>query len=343
MGLFSNVDESKTSNLTIKDPRELYKAFLKGTSGAGLARDLKYNIFYQIFAFKGIKEGVGTSTLVANTAVAIADLGLSVLVIDTSILQPTQDTLLHTNLDNYDEDKIKDWFELPYTRQSVLHQSRINSNVSVLSFFRRNVIDCLSTNDNSSLVDLALTMFHNKFDIILIDCCHELTSINTSALQMSQQVIQVWNDQPTVLANLDMFITNCVTLSCPMDKMRNVVFSKISREAMGSMDVLLKQYRFKKLTSFVNSESCSLVCTLDRILWQYASKDKDIIEYTNSIIDIVGLILNIAELDGKAKGTITSNDIIDGKVEGTLSKKFVDASLLEEKEEEDNADIDRSV
>lgn len=343
MGLFSKVDESKTSNLKIKDPRELYNSVLKGTSGASVTRDLKYNIFYQVYAFKGIKDGVGTSTLVANTAIAIAELGLSVLVIDTSVLQPSQDTLLNTNLDNYDDDKIKDWFDLPYTKQSVLHQSHINNKVSVLSFHKRNVIDVLSTNDNSSLVDLALTMFHTKFDIILIDCCHELTSINTTALQMSQQVIQVWTDTPTVLANLDMFITNCVTLSCPMDKMRNVIFSKLGREAMGSMDGLLKQYRFKKLTSFIDSEACNFILTLGKVLWQYPSNDKDVIDYTNSIIDIVALVLNIAELDNTAKGTITSNDIVDGKVEGTVTKKLMDDEAKIREELNINADFDGSI
>lgn len=343
MGLFSKVDESKTSNLKVRDPRELYNTILKGASGASITRDLKYNIFYQVYAFKGIKDGVGVSTLVANTAIAIAELGLSVLVIDTSVLQPSQDTLLKTNLDEYPSEKIKDWFDLPYTKQSVLHQSHINSNISVLSFFRRNVVDILSTNDNSSLVDLALTLFHTKFDIILIDCCHELTSINTTALQMSQQVIQVWNDTPSVLANLDMFITNCVTLSCPMDKMRNVVFSKLSREAMGNMDGLLKQYRFKKLTSFVDSESTSFVCTLGKTLWQYPSKDKDIVDYTNSIIDVIALILNLSELDNKSKGTITSNDIMDGKVEGTVTKELMDREEKIREELNINADIDGGI
>ena len=53
-------------------------------------------MFYQIFAFKGVADGVGTSTLVANVALALADLGLTVLVMDTSMLHPVQDILLKT-------------------------------------------------------------------------------------------------------------------------------------------------------------------------------------------------------------------------------------------------------
>lgn len=321
MSLFN---KDKIQNTKLLNPVDAYNSLLKSMSGAGFERKLKYNIFYQIFAFKGVKEGIGTSTLVANTALAIASLGLSVLVIDTSILSPTQDTLLKTGLDNYDDDKISDWLDLPFVKKAVTHQSHLDNRISVLSFYKRTVIDALSTNDNENLVDMAITEFHTKFDIILIDCCHELTSVNTSAMQMSQQVIQVWNDTPSVLANIDSFITNSVTLSCPMDKMRNVIYSKISRDAIGSMDGVLKQYRFKKLTSTVNSEECSLILTLNKVLWQYASDNADIVAYTNAIIDIISFVLNIKELNNEAKGTITSNDIMDGLVEGTVTKDLLD-------------------
>lgn len=316
-------DNDKLKNMSIADPHEVYSKILKGASGTSSSRSLRYNIFYQIYAFKGVTEGLGTSTLVANIALAIAELGLSVLVIDTSILRPVQDTLLKTNIKDLEDDKILDWFDLPYTKNSVLHESGYNNNISVLSFHNRGVVDALSTNDNDTLVDMAITDFHTKFDIILIDCSHELTSVNTTALQMSQQVIQIWNDAPSVLNNLDMFITNCVTLSCPMDKMRNVVYSKISRQMMGSMDSLLKQYRFKKVTSYVNSEACADVLCLSKPLWQFASTEEDIIAYTNAIIDLVKLILNIQD-EESGVGTITSNDIMEGKVEGTLTKKMLD-------------------
>ena len=339
MGLLDKfIDKEKTEKLTVKDPRAIVNSILKGTSGSSLVRDLKYNIFYQIYCFKGVVDGVGVSTLVANTALAMADLGISVLVIDTSILQPVQDVLLKTNVENKNEKNLYDWFDLPYIRNSVLHSSSLNNRVSVLSFYgkHRGMIDVLSTNDSGSLVDLALTEFHNKFDIILIDSCHELTSINMAAMQMSQQIIQVWNDTPTVVSNIDDFITNCVTLSCPLDKMRNVVFSKLNRDAMGNLDVLVKEYRLKKLATCYLSESCSLVLVTGKPLWQYVSSNKDIIEYTNFIIDVISLILNIDTLGSKkARGTITSNDIVEGKVDGTLSKEIMEDSHNNEAEDGD--------
>lgn len=331
MGLLNKfLDKDKTSKVTIVDPKETFKNLLKQTSGANYVRELEFDIFYQVYAFKGVVDGVGCSTIVANTALAIANLGLTVCVIDTSILQPVQDVLLRTNYESVDKEKRLDWFDMPYTKLSPLHVSSLNRDISVLSFYGKNrgIIDILSTNDNSSLVDMAFTELHNKFDIILIDCCHELTSINTACLQQSQQVIQVWNDTPSIINNVDNFITNCVTLSCPLDKMRFVVYSKINPDAMGSLDGMLQQYRLKKLTTINLSLAVSLVLVTGNPLWQYASSDKDILGFTDSIIDIACHICNITRESDLQRGTITSTDIMEGKVDGTLTKK-----LLERQEE----------
>lgn len=333
------LNKEKTSQMSLTSPREVFNNILRQTSGSTAVRELKYDIFYQTFAFKGVVEGVGTSTLVANVAQAIAQLGLTVLVIDTSMLSPVQDILLNTSanteLDNTTDEKL-DWFDMPYTKKSVLHLSKLNGNISVLSFKgkKHTVIDMLSTTDSSSLVDIALTQLHNKFDIILIDLSHELTSVATACMQQAQQVIQVWNDSPIVLGNLENFITNSVTLSCPLDKMRHVVFSKISKDIMGNMDEVVKQYRLKNIARNYISEEVALQVAAGKSLWTVASSDKMIEAYNDCVIDVVCHILNIKK-DDEPKGTITSNDITDGKVEGTLTKKLKDKA-----EEEDVSGIE---
>ena len=168
------IDEKQTANMTVKDPKKIFADVLKQVSGATLTRETKFAIFYQIVAFKGVCDGVGTSTIVANTALALAELGLNVCVLDTSILHPSQDVLLKSNYVGTDMEKDKrlDWFDMPYTKRSPLHSSTLNNKISILSFYgkQRGVTDMLSTMDNDTLVDMALTELHNKFDIILIDC-----------------------------------------------------------------------------------------------------------------------------------------------------------------------------
>ena len=98
MGFFDKfLDTEKTSKATLVSPRKAFEDILKQASGSAYTRSIKYNIYYQIIAFYGVMDGVGTSTLVANTALALAETGLTICVIDTSILSPVQDVLLNTN------------------------------------------------------------------------------------------------------------------------------------------------------------------------------------------------------------------------------------------------------
>lgn len=332
MGSFLDkfLDVEKTSKATIANPRKVFEDILRQASGSAYTRDIKYNIYYQVFAFYGVVDGVGCSTLVANTALALAETGLTICVIDTSIMAPVQDVLLETNEAVIDENETKlehlDWFDMPFTKKSPLHVSKKSKNISVLSFKgkRRGVIDFLSTNDSESLVEIALTTLHNKFDLILIDCCHELSSVNTACLQQAQQVIQVWNDSPTVVSNLENFITNSITMSCPLDKMRFVVANKTSKDAIGNLNALCSQYRCKLLTTNYLSEELYLLAVTGKVLFRVESTDEAVIDYTTSIIEIVCHILNI-DLTGEApKGTVTSEDILSGTVEGTYHKELKD-------------------
>lgn len=329
MGFFDKfLDSEKTAKVTIKDPKKVFEEVLRQASGSSYTRDIKYNIYYQIIAFYGVVDGIGTSTLVANTALAIAETGLTVCVIDTSMLAPSQDVLLNTETAELEEDgqtEHLDWFDLPYTKKSPLHISKYNKNISVLSFKgkRRTVVDFLSTNDSSTLVDIALATLHSKFDIILIDCCHEMSAVNTACLQQAQQVIQVWNDSPSVVANLEGYITNAITLSCPLDKMRYVVANRMSKDAMGSLNELAKQYRCKILATNYLSEELYLNNVIGKKLFRCESTDELVAKYTECIIIIVCHILNIdLDSESKPKGTITSNDIMEGKVDGTYHKEL---------------------
>lgn len=329
MGFFDKfLASEKTAKVTIKDPRKVFEEVLRQTSGSSYTREIKYNIYYQIIAFYGVVDGIGTSTLVANTALAIAETGLTVCVIDTSMLAPSQDVLLNTETAELEEDgktEHLDWFDLPYTKKSPLHVSKYSKNISVLSFKgkRRTVVDFLSTNDSSTLVDIALATLHNKFDVILIDCCHEMSAVNTACLQQAQQVIQVWNDSPSVVANLEGFITNAITLSCPLDKMRYVVANRMSKDVIGNLDELVKQYRCKILATNYLSEELYLNSVTGKKLFRCESTDELVAKYTESIIVVACHILNIdLDAENKPKGTITSNDIMDGKIDGTYHKEL---------------------
>ena len=289
------LNTDKFRDIEAIDTKKTLTGILKVFSGAAYSRNMKYNLFYKRIAFKGACGGVGCSTIVANTALALADLGLSVCVFDTSILHPSQDVLLKTSLFDIEKERRTDWFDMIYTTDSVLNVSKLNSRVSVLSFGGkdRTVLDMLSIADSEQAVEIAISQVEDKFDLILMDLCEETTNINVTAMQKAQQVIQVWSDSVTCVASMENVITNQTTLACPMDKMRYVVENKTIDDTMGSLDVLYNEYRFKMLSH------CTLSYEIERVaqmkpLWKYPTAEETIIMFNMMIVDIVCLICGIS-------------------------------------------------
>ena len=343
MGLKDLFSKESLETAKLADPRQVFKSVLQKASGADYTRTAKYSIFYRIIGFKGLSTGVGCSTVVANTALALADLGLTVAVIDTSMLHPIQYKYL--NAKPPAEKERLDWSNMPFTDESVLRVSSRNRKISVLGFDRtqRTVLDMFSTIDSPELIDLAIEKLVDKFDIILIDLCDELTKVNVTSMQKAQHVIQVWDDSVHNMENLDGLITDSVLLSCPLDKMRYVVENKIHEDIKGDLKEVYKQYRFRPLARCGISEDISRVALLGSTIWQYASLSEDIAEFTEMIIDIVKHICDIKdeedtqkelalekeeeEEDRKAskskKGRIRARDITEGKVEGTVHREMM--------------------
>lgn len=338
MGVFDKLSKENLENVKIKDPRDMFKAVLQSASGADYTRQIRYSIFYRIIGFKGIAPGVGCSTIVANTAVALADLGLTVCVIDTSILHPTQFKLLNAKSA---VEGTKDWFDMPFTETSVLRVSGRNKHISVLGFERsvRNVLDLFSALDSPELIDTAVEKLSDKFDVILIDLCEELTRVNVYSMQKAQHVIQVWDDSIASMENLDGVITDSVILSCPLDKMRYVVENKMHDDVMGNLESVFKQYRFRHLGHCCNSVAISRLLSMGTLLWQYPTKNADIIQFTEMIIEVVKHICNIDTAEvvdieeketnahnkkakPKKKKRVTAAAVSSGEVEGTYHHKL---------------------
>lgn len=297
--------------VSVTDPRLIFTDLLKASSGVSYERSLRYNIFYQFVAFKGVREGIGTSTIVSNTALAMAKLGLNVCVVDTSILNPCQDILLKTNYDRENKKEgVTDWFSMGFTRNSVLNISGIDRKVSVLSFKNRTIVDLLSTQDSAAAVELAFSQLATKFDIILVDICNEPTNISTTAMQLSHKLIQVWSNSVTTMRNVENFITNNVICSCSMDKMRYVVTSMTVDDIPTNWDELMKKFHFKHLAHVGMSMEIAHMLATGRILFNAAVNSQDVQQFNDCITDIVCHLLNINPETGKSNATYTPAGVI---------------------------------
>ncbi len=298
MGIFSKkesvVNTVMKTNVTIKSKsaRDSLVEVLQTMSGKDLYKQLKYSIFHKIVAFKGITEGIGTSTLVANTAIALAEMGLSVCVIDTSIAFPVQYDLLKVNFRQSDKDKkynkrVEDWFSLGFTKESVLYQSTIKPSISVLGFVGRGITDMISTSDVADYVSLAYSQLSTKFDIILVDVSNELTTISSEAMLQAHKVIQLWTDAPHVMRNIESYLRNLRTLAIGMDKMQYVISASVTEDVKVNWEDILKIYKFKHLTTIPKDMVVSRVMTSGQVLYNYADKSEGITRYNDAVLDVV--------------------------------------------------------
>lgn len=327
-------DKSKLKDIYLKTPGDILLDIYKTTSGTHEVRTREFDIFYKIIGFKGIRDGLGVSTLVANTAIALAKFGLTVCVIDTSILRPSQDILLKTdvrdkrekkdkkNKDN-NTDKILDWFDMPFTKRSVLNTSGYNNKINVLSFTDRTLLDLIGLNDSATLVDVALEKVESTYDIILIDICSEPSAVGNACMLKANQIYQVWGNSPQDLASIQSAVTDNLICSVPIDKMKYIITSMTVDDISTPWEDLYKQFKFRELAHVGMSLDIARLICLGKSPYDYVSDSEDIEEFNDCINNICANILGV-DIEKKVTGSFTANDVDEGKVKGTVNKKLKD-------------------
>lgn len=311
----------KNSTLDVKkvSGKDMLMSALRATSGGTTIQRHKFDIFNNIIAFKGVNDGVGVSTIVSNTALALCDLGLTVCVLDTSFLNPAQDVLLHSDLkDKIGKANKNDWLEMPYTRENVVNI--VNSKLAVLSMTDRDITDMIER-DSADLVGLALYELENKFDIILIDICNEPTSLATECMIKSHMLFQVWSNASHVLHNVETFITNCTTCCCTIDKMRNVIINQVVDTVGTNWGSVLDKYNCNLVCGIPMSYDIAECNVKGEQLYNTPSTSQDIEAFNNGIVEIISKFISIADTSAEYD-TLNAIDILEGRVEGTLSEQL---------------------
>ena len=70
-------------------------------------------LFNSVIGFRGIVDGVGTSTILASLAIALSErTNKRICVVDTNILYPTQYALLCGGVSSDARATMKDWFSV---------------------------------------------------------------------------------------------------------------------------------------------------------------------------------------------------------------------------------------
>lgn len=343
---FVNKSRNKLDNVKIKSVSEILSDVLKATSGTsstGVGDDFKI-IFNKIIGFRGVRDGLGTSLFVSNLAVALADLGLKICVVDTSMLYPVQDIYLGTEIKKVGTQKneVKDWFDLMYDSKDVLNISKY-SGVVVLSFTDRNLTDLTSISDTLELGQAAIDKMSPQFDLVLVDLANEYTSVGLAAMQACDVIYQVMSNDRASLNFYDSFVSNMLTQAIPYNKMQQVILLSTIDDIMQleKMEDVLKKYGFIEVARVGLSEVIASENAIGRLPVKTSKIHEDVEEYRMAVASVVKLILNINDMDKEIAG-IRVGDIVESNAErlarGTSTRGSKKSVAKEEEYYEDEYD-----
>ncbi len=157
----------------------------------------------KIFTITSVKGGVGKTTTTLNLAGIYSKLGKKVLILDLDFY--SGDIAASLNV-NYDIDIYNLFEDLNNNKFSNLDNYVINyhDNISLIAApkdprFARKI--------SSKILEVILYKSSMKYDIILIDTNHILTDINLFALDYSDEIIYIINNDSMNLKNMKTMIS----------------------------------------------------------------------------------------------------------------------------------------
>lgn len=157
----------------------------------------------KIFTITSVKGGVGKTTIVLNLAGIYSRLEKRVLILDLDFY--SGDIAATLNI-NYERDIYNLYEDLSNNKFSNLddYVTKYNDNIKVIPApkdprFARKI--------EGKILDLILYKASMKYDVILIDTNHILTDINLFALDSSDQILYIINNDSMNLKNMKTLVS----------------------------------------------------------------------------------------------------------------------------------------
>ena len=157
----------------------------------------------KVFTITSVKGGAGKTTTMLNLAGILSKMGKKVLVIDLDLYSGDIASMLNINYNNDIYNLYEDMNNNKFTNLDDYITS-YNDQIKVLAApkdprFARKI--------SSKTLNLILYKASMKFDVILIDTNHILTDINLFALDFSDQILYVINNDSMNLKNMKTMVS----------------------------------------------------------------------------------------------------------------------------------------
>lgn len=283
---------------------------LSGNKGVKVSDQL---LFDKVIGFRGIVPGVGTSTIVQNTAIALsAKTNYSICVWDTHFLYPTMHPLLGGG-----ELRGKDFLDFNGDLSEVIYKTQYK-NVHLLALENRTLIDMLSSKDNEVIVDKLIGLLKAYFDVILIDLSYELTNLATHAAIKCNKVINVADQSFRCIYHLRKSLNLMATLAVPLAKANSVVLNKVLPDVLTNTRGVLQEAGLNVLGEIPFSVEIAKLGVAGKRVWNPRSPSKDIVQFSGVINSVVENIIDVTPLNKKYLKDVEDVDFSDNEKESSV-------------------------
>lgn len=194
---------------------------------SGSTTKKKLRIPDNIVAFIGAAGGVGTSTIVANTALQLVRGGYSVLVMDCNLEYPVQ----HSYLGYRQTDIKKDLCSFLYGECTMGEAIQNKKEVHLLCARNRTLMDFINLDnaDRAKELEVAIQRLRDLYDVILLDVPNQLASeLINIVMYKADKIHIVWDENIACIGNTERLKTNLTISGIETENKMDVIFNQRS-------------------------------------------------------------------------------------------------------------------
>lgn len=288
----------------------ILRSLLSATSGSNTMKISEQLLFDKVIGFKGLRGGVGTSTIVANLAIALSEkTSYNIGILDTSFLANGQYPLLFSKDDLLLINKKVKKDLLDFNGDiGEISASTQYKNVYVVALNDRTIVDMMSTMDSASMTQNVINSMKSYFDIILIDLSDEKTQIETYSAIKCNKIYYVAEPSIRCTYNLKKTINTMATLAIPTSKASKVIINKEITSMHTGLDNVLEDAGLEILGAIPLSLEIAKLGVSGKRIWGRPSRNADISMFHSVLTSIIDDIVEETPLNAHYLSAGMSND-----------------------------------
>lgn len=288
-------------------------------------------VFDKVIGFRGVVGGVGTSSILQNTAIALTEnTEFRICVLDTNYLYPTQYPMLQKSAD----DKRTDFLDYEGDISKVIIDTDYR-NIKLVSMYNRSVVDMMSVKDNEDNIRNVIDELKLYFDIIFVDLSTELSKVAVHSAVKCNRIIQVTDESLRATYNLRKSLNTLATLAVPFGKANCVIVNKSIPDVKTDVSGVMENAGLRVIGEIPLSAEIATLGITGKRIYQEKSDSEDIFTFSRVIESIIDEILTETPLNIK----YIRNGVVHDLGEETRLKE--EAEARKRKEEELQLELER--